>query len=150
VHSNLCHHYFMPGRNGQLLEKDVISVLIVSPFPTQWQGPLFKYISNCGSVNLEVIFLSSQVPLDSELNRVPEWDDEQLYGGFNYLVLGGGLFEKLQWLARTARRDDLDIIVIPGWALNFSRAIILLSVFSRQLRAKLLIHSDSTDISNRA
>jgi glycosyltransferase involved in cell wall biosynthesis len=126
-----------------------LRVLIVSQAPSQWQCPLFRFLAREDDLELEVAFVEPTTPLDPELGSVPPWGEHGSRDGFLSTDLPGSRRSLIKWAMTTARRQDLDVVVLPGWGLELARIALLATFASGRARRRTVIFTDATDLTER-
>jgi glycosyltransferase involved in cell wall biosynthesis len=127
----------------------ILRVLIICEAPNQWQNPLFRYLALEEDIFLEVALATPTVPIDVELGHVPVWGQAGLPTGFHSTAVPTEHVALIKWARRTARRHDLDVVVIPGWGNELARLSILMTLLSPRTRKRTVIFTDATDLTDR-
>jgi 1,2-diacylglycerol 3-alpha-glucosyltransferase len=124
-------------------------VLIISQAPSQWQNPLFRFLARERGIDLEVVFGEHEVPIDPELGHAPLWGATATCDGFRSSVAPTDWTGVARCALRTAKRRDLDVVVVPGWGTKLARLFLSATMASAEARRRTVIFTDATDLTER-
>lgn len=90
------------------------NLAIIQTHATQFDGPLFKRLSQCPDIDITVYYTkpTGVAPLDRELGRSPDWDNE-VARGYCYKAKDKGFWGTLRFLNSIANGNH-DLIIIGG------------------------------------
>lgn len=121
------------------------SLGILQSHPTQFDGPLFRVITNQPDIDLTVYYFSrgAGVPsYDREINRRSGWDHD-ITSGYQYLILSNLWFKRLRELWGMCVGNRHDLLVIAGY--NFP-VTLGAAVLSRLVGTRTGLRADSVVI----
>lgn len=96
-----------------------IRVLLCTTRPTQFEVPLYRYLSAQAGVDVHVWYATNptnQHTYDAELSRTIDWGMELTEGYQWQCPAGQSQASVLASLLGTLRRSRYDLIVVPGWS----------------------------------
>jgi len=111
---------------------------IIIGHPTQFEGPLFQYITRANTVDLEVIYYNSKRMnnvYDPELKMDLNWGID-LLSGYKYFVVSET--KKFLWLKNKFKNGSYDLLIINGYnRLALLYAIILGKIYCKSISLRL-------------
>lgn len=120
-------------------------IAYVTPHPTQFEVPLFRYLNQQQDVDLTAFFTktSSFARIhDPEIGGPPGWDFPA-EGGYRSYTLRGGPARIVQLAQRVLLGRRFDLVIVPGWGTWDSRFLLMLGAL---VRAPIALHTDTTSI----
>ena len=90
------------------------SLGIVQTHATQFDGPLFKRLSQYSDIDITVYYtkLTGKAPFDKELGRSPDWDNDVMTS-YCYETMGKGFFNAVRFMTKMVNGNH-DLIIIGG------------------------------------
>lgn len=123
------------------------AILFLGEAPTQWQAPLFRYLSRSGGFHILASFRRTSVSVDPELGRRPGWGHD-LLAGYQWEVQPKGRRVWIAWGWRIVRDSQWQVIVVPGWSSSWARLILAFGLICRMGR-RMVVFTDSTNLTSR-
>ncbi|MBK8637484.1 MAG: glycosyltransferase [Chromatiaceae bacterium] len=111
------------------MKKKRYSLGILQSHPTQFDGPLFRVITNQPDIDLTVYYFSrgASVPsYDREINRRSGWDHD-ITSGYRYLILSNSWLKRLRELWGMCAGNRHDLLVIAGYNFPITLGAAMLS-----------------------
>jgi glycosyltransferase involved in cell wall biosynthesis len=124
-----------------MIKKSRKSVGIVQSHPTQFDGPLFRFLEQQPDIDLTVYFYHHQDgdrPYDKEIQRNSEWDHD-VVSGYNKVYAERGLWGKLKFVRRILGGGG-QITIVSGYG---SPVVLLIALIGRLLRLPVGLRSDN-------
>jgi len=101
-----------------MCEKYIRHLCIVQSHPTQFDGPLFRFLSKQPDIDLNVFFYGSRrgaKPFDKEIQRNSEWDHD-VTSGYKQVYADKGLFNIFRFLYDILGKENRKYIIVSGYA----------------------------------
>lgn len=122
--------------------KRTFSLGIVQRHATQFDSPLFKYLSKNPDLQVTVYYTTSSsnnLPYDPELNRQPVWDHD-IFTGYSHFRRSPGALNLARFVRRIANSRH-DLVIISGYT---SPVYLLISLICFLTGTAVGLRSDTT------
>ncbi len=97
------------------MNRSLFKIGIIVGHPTQFEGPLYKYLHQDPAFDLTVIYMDGdrvQSVFDNELQMDVTWGID-LLNGYNYKILPNT--NRLAWLTKVITSNSFDLLILNGY-----------------------------------